>query len=119
LTLIDPFTWRHPVARQADDQKFIEWRARLARHAKSGLTVARFCDREDVTVATFHYWRRKCGGEAAEPELTRAEFAPVEVVHGSGVTIRFPGGAVMEIPETREDLLRALVAALAGGSEPC
>jgi hypothetical protein len=107
------------VARQADERKFIEWRSRLTRHAKSGLTVARFCEREDVAVATFHYWRRKCRGEVVTPELTRAEFAPVEVVHGSGVTIRFPGGAVMEIPDPREDVLRALVAALAGGSEPC
>ncbi len=107
------------MARQADERKFIDWRARLARHAKSGLTVAGFCEREDVAVATFHYWRRKCQGEAATREQPRAEFAPVEVVHGSGVTIRFPGGAVMEIPEPREDLLRAVIAALAGGSEPC
>ena len=107
------------MARQSDDRKLIEWRVRLARHAKSGLTVARFCEREDVAVATFHYWQRKCRGEPAVSELPRAEFAPVEVVHGSGVTIRFPGGAVMEIPEPREDLLRVLVAALAGGSEPC
>lgn len=107
------------MARQADQRKFIEWRSRLARHEKSGLTVARFCEREDVAVATFHYCRRKCLGEVATPELTRAEFAPVEVVQGSSVTIRFPGGAVMEIPEPREDLLRVLVAALAGGSAPC
>jgi hypothetical protein len=52
LTLINLFTRRHPVARQADERKLIEWRARLARHAKSGLTVARFCEREDVAVAT-------------------------------------------------------------------
>ena len=83
------------MPRQADERKFTEWRSRLARHAKSGLTVAGFCEREGVAVATFHYWRRKCQGGAATRELPRAEFAPVEVVHGSGVTIRFPGGAVM------------------------
>jgi hypothetical protein len=107
------------VARQADERKFLEWRGRLARHAKSGLTVARFCDREDIAVATFHYWRRKCGGEAATPEPTRPQFTPVEVVGGGSVTIRFPGGTVMEIPEPDEDLLRVVIGALTSGSEPC
>lgn len=51
------------MARQADERKFLEWRGRLARHAKSGQTVARFCEREDVAVATFHYWRRRYGGD--------------------------------------------------------
>ena len=117
--MVHQFSRRHPVARQADERKFIEWRSRLARHVKPGLTVARFCEREDVAVATFHYWQRKCRGEVVTPELKRAELAPVEVVHGGGVTIRFPGGAMMEIPEPLEDVLRALVAALTGGSEPC
>jgi hypothetical protein len=35
------------------------------------------------------------------------------------VTIRFAGGAVMEIPEDREDLVKAVARALAGESEPC
>ena len=107
------------MARHADERRFLEWRGRLARHAKSGLTVARFCEREDVAVATFHYWRRKCRGAAASQEQPRPEFTPVEVVHGASVTIRFPGGTVMEIPEPREDLVRALAAALSGGSGPC
>jgi hypothetical protein len=40
-------------------------------------------------------------------------------VGGGSVTIRFPGGAVMEIPEPDEDLLRAVIGALTSGSEPC
>ena len=107
------------MAREPDQRKRAEWRSRLARHAKSDLTVARFCARENVAVATFHYWRRKCRDEAAVAEEPPAEFTAVEVVNGGSVTIRFPGGAVMEIPEPRESLLRAVIGALAGGCEPC
>ena len=107
------------MAREPDRRTCAEWRSRLARHAKSGLTVARFCDREDVAVATSHDWRPKCRDEATVAEEAPAEIAAVEVVNEGSVTIRFPGGPVMEIPDPRENLLRSVIGVLAGGSEPC
>ncbi len=80
--------------------------------------MSRFCGREGVSIAAFHYWRRKCQVAEVNSEPPRAQFAPVEVVHAGSVTIRFPGGAVMESPEPREALLRAVIGALAGGSGP-
>jgi hypothetical protein len=50
------------MARQEDPRKLAEWQQRLRRFAKSGLTVARLCARERVSVPTFWYWRRKCKG---------------------------------------------------------
>ena len=44
---------------------------------------------------------------------------PVEVVSRQAVTIRFVSGAVMEIPEEREDLVKAVVRALASEAQPC
>ncbi|MFN7811353.1 MAG: IS66 family insertion sequence element accessory protein TnpA, partial [Planctomycetia bacterium] len=43
------------MARQGDRRKLAEWRQRLQRFEKSGLTVAGFCARERVSVPTFWY----------------------------------------------------------------
>jgi hypothetical protein len=48
-----------------------------------------------------------------------ARFDPVEVMSRQAVTIRFAGGAVMEIPEDREDLVKAVVLALTTEAAPC
>ena len=49
------------MARCGDDRKRAEWRERLARFSGCGLTVARFCEAEQVSVAAFYQWRRKLG----------------------------------------------------------
>jgi hypothetical protein len=113
------------MGRQSDPRKAAAWERRLARFSESGLTVGRFCDREGVSIATFHDWQRKIGDvSAAEaawstPTAPVARFDPVEVVSRQAVTIRFASGAVMEIPEDREDLVRALVIALMTEAVPC
>jgi len=81
--------------------------------------VARFCARERVSVPTFWYWRRKCAGTDSAPVTMPATFSPVEVVGGRSVTLRFPAGAVLEIPEDRPDLVRVAIEATAGASQPC
>ena len=113
------------MSRHSDPRKAAAWERRIARFSDSGLTVARFCVREGVSIATFHYWQRKIrdvsANEAAwsTPALPRAHFDPVEVVSRQAVTIRFASGAVMEIPEDREDLVKAAVRALASEAQPC
>jgi hypothetical protein len=42
-----------------DTEKVRQWRVRLARFARSGLTVARFCRGEAVSVPSFYHWRKK------------------------------------------------------------
>lgn len=49
------------MARRLDSEKDAEWRKRLERFTRSGLTVARFCDGERASVASFYYWRKKLG----------------------------------------------------------
>jgi len=113
------------MGRQSDPRKAAAWERRLARFGDSELTVARFCDREGVSIATFHYWQRKLRDASVEetawatPAAPVARFDPVEVVSRQAVTIRFAGGAVMEIPEDREDLVQAAVRALLGAPAPC
>ena len=113
------------MSRQSDPRKTAAWERRIARFGNSGLTVARFCVREGVSIATFHYWQRKLRDASATeeswstPTLPVARFDPVEVVSRPAVTIRFASGAVMEIPEDREDLVKAVVSALASEAQPC
>jgi len=108
------------MGRQGDPRKAAQWRRRLARHGASGLPVTRFCAREGVSVSAFEYWRRRLQADAApvgdRPQAPAHDlFSPVEVVSRRSVTIRFAGGAVMEIPE---DLLTTALRTLAE-APPC
>ena len=42
-----------------DFGKSREWAERLERYERSGLTVARWCESEEVSEASFYYWRKK------------------------------------------------------------
>ena len=59
------------MARRHDARKDAEWRKRLKRFGRSGLTVARFCKAEGVSVASFFYWRKKLE-QAASPRRRRS-----------------------------------------------
>jgi hypothetical protein len=107
------------MARQGDQRKVAEWQQRLRRFGKSGLTISRLCAHERVSVPTFGYWRRKCAGVAASPLVAPATFTSVEVVGGRAVTLRFPAGAVLDIPEDRPDLVRVAIEAVARVAQPC
>ena len=113
------------MGRQTDPRKAAAWERRLDRFGESGLTVARFCDREGVSIATYHYWQRKLRDPSlaetawAMPAAPSARFDPVEVVSRQAVTIRFAGGAVMEIPEDREDLVKVAILALVSEAALC
>ena len=67
-----------------------------------------------VSTATFHSRQRKHRDVTANevtawsrPAGAVAHFDPVDVVSRQALTLRFAGGAVMELPEDREDLLTA------------
>ena len=41
-----------------------QWRERLERQRRSGLSIAEFCRKEGVSAVTFHTWKRKLRDEA-------------------------------------------------------
>ena len=53
------------MSRGLDSGKSREWADRLERHESSGLTVARWCESERVSEASFYYWRKKLRAEKA------------------------------------------------------
>ena len=50
------------MPRSTNAVKLATWRARFELFDSGNQTIAEFCRRESVSVATFHYWRRRVGG---------------------------------------------------------
>jgi hypothetical protein len=96
------------MTRVSGEQRVAEWRGRLERYRGAGLTVARFCSGEGVSVPSFYHWRRRLGEGAVTPS-SGAGFVPVRVVGSASVAVFLPGGTRLEIPLADR---RALVAAL-------
>ena len=109
------------MARPIDPRKSAAWQRRLQQFTASSMTVSKFCDRENVSVATFHYWRQRLAPQQPEQvsRLAAPVFQAVDLLSQRAVVIRFASGGVMEIPEDRVDLVRIAIATLAGEPEPC
>jgi hypothetical protein len=103
------------MSRRMDRKKLAQWRERLGRHEKSGLTTAAFCRQERVSISLWKYWRRRieqASLEAAPPRAPQRQseaFQPVEIIPRRSVLVRFPSGATMEIPDDRVDLVRLAI----------
>ena len=114
------------MGRGVDRRKLAAWRRRLARQEASGLTVAAFCRRERVSVSLWKYWQRQVEREAPiahgmAPLPPAMPFAAVEIIPRRSVFLRFAGGATMEIPDDRIDLVRLAIDRMAMQVEarPC
>ena len=118
------------MARRSDAGKDAKWRKRLERFTRCGLTVARFCDGERVSVASFYYWRKKLV-ETASRRRTRSRpgvFRQVAVVPAppamipdtlaevpasSRISIQLPCGTRIEVDAGHLDAVRAVVGEVA------
>lgn len=120
-----------------DTEKLAEWRERLDRFTRSGLTVARFCARDRVSESAFYRWREKLGQAVlrrripARPGAFRqvavlsappavawraAEVSPAVdtgVSAAPGVSIHLPRGTRIDVPATHLDAVRAVIAEVA------
>ena len=63
------------VSRQ-DVEKERAWGVRFERFRASGLSVARFCEQERVSVHTFYYWAKRVGSNSARPSPSAAGNPP-------------------------------------------
>ena len=109
------------MARPTDPRKSLAWQRRLQQFTASGMTVSKFCDRKNVSVATFHYWRQRLAAQQPEQvsRLAAQVLQAVDLLSQLAVVIRFTAGGVMEISEDRVDLVHIAIATLAGEPEPC
>jgi hypothetical protein len=84
--------------------KFSEWQGRFERFRRAGLSVARFCATEGVSVPSFDQWRKKLSagtltGSVGSVSLgSTSSFAAVRLVGAASVAAWLPGGTRLEIP---------------------
>lgn len=128
------------MGRGLDSAKREAWRRRLREFAGSGESIARFCDREGVSVTSFYRWRQAIEsqgidhGTAASRVRTVADgpgarmtFLPVAISPGASsradesaasdrsarIEVLLPGGVRLLVPGGDAVLVRTVIAALA------
>lgn len=97
------------------------WQRRIQRFSRSRLTVAEFCDREQVSVAAFYQWRRKLVALGQSSAATAQAqgclsaqvvsgspngFVPVRVWQSSAIEVRLPNGVALTLPAGELEVLR-------------
>ena len=63
------------VSRQ-DVEKRRAWEMRFERFRASGLSVARFCEQERVSMHTFYYWAKRVGSNSTRPSTSATANSP-------------------------------------------
>jgi hypothetical protein len=113
------------VPRTPDLELHALWRERIRRQVHSGLTIAQFCTRECLSLASFHAWKRRLRlVDLADhrPALpARSAFLPVTVrvvehpaVEPLPIEADLPNGIRLRIPTANARLACRLVRAVAG-----
>jgi hypothetical protein len=103
-----------------DVQKRRVWAERLRRHRSSGLTVARFCASEGVSVHTFFYWsKRIAAGSSSRSDATDRRREPAGHSYLAAGTappalVRFHFNTAVEVsvPADCLDAIRCLASCL-------
>jgi hypothetical protein len=77
-----------------------EWQTIMKRFKKSGLTVAAFCEREEISASAFNDWKRKLSvkveKKASFVELTPSAPPPRASLPARGeFELSLPGGVVL------------------------
>ena len=91
--------------RAGSSEKVAEWTARLERWKASGLSVARFSEREGVSAVSIYLWRKKLAtaprSTAMVPASIASPFQRVQLVTSSltsqSPVIRLPQGVSIEL----------------------
>ncbi len=110
------------MARSSDSDKAVAWRRRVRRFERSGLTVARFCQQEGISKASFYRWRNKLA-ERRPPTRRRDQTPAFQAVHvatciptetraDAPLSIQLPGGVRVDVPAQNLDVVRAVLAEL-------
>jgi hypothetical protein len=104
----------------------------LRRYANSGVTVAKFCASEGVSVPSFYHWRKKLSVEPSSGDKLRASakspvFRPVTMIAASpALSVQLSHGTRVELATSDLNVIRAVVAelvradhSLGDGETPC
>lgn len=96
-----------------------EWAGLVAEQARSGQTIAHFCQSRNLVKATFMYWRTKLARATEQPEQQAAPsegfvtIVPRPKAPSGNIVLRGRCGVEAEVPPgTPLDTLQALITAL-------
>jgi hypothetical protein len=108
-----------PASPRSRDAVRQSWLTRLARFAKSGLSVTAFCRTEGISSQAFYYWKHKLAAQGAAPDSEQTRLLPVQLLaQPAPVEVVLPHGPVLRLaPGCDLAFVRRLVAAL--GDDPC
>lgn len=123
------------MARMTDPAKRDTWRRRLTAFDRGDSSVAEFCRRAGVSVASFYQWRRRLRLSAAAPCVPKrgrglaggqdvrsafprrtapaVSFVPVEITGRSNIEVHLPNGARVIVPCHDRKAIRTVIAAVA------
>lgn len=104
------------MSRTPSPSKRSLWRDRLRRFGRSNLSVADFCQREQVSVASFYQWRRKLDDTSTSTDRrspTRENFVPVQVAVVAELQVAFPNGTRLTLPAHDHELVKRFIEAIA------
>jgi hypothetical protein len=76
------------MARQMNQALWDQWRQRLRGQRESGLSIAAFCRRENLSPHGFHVWRRKLRKATAGQHASRRAAAAQPSRRRQGVVLR-------------------------------
>jgi len=109
------------MARRLDGEKRRDWEERFLHFRASGLTVARFCANERVSVNTFYYWSKRMGRRSTTARSAEGEGASggsrdselrrrVSAVATNTALVHFRLGAAVKVsvPANCLDVIRCL-----------
>lgn len=108
------------MAREIDEGKRREWRERLERLERSGLTVVAFCVAEEVSMPSFFQWKRRLGRGSAERrpakgrviktgEIEQPKFLPVRIAIAAQVELELNNGVRVRVPANDAAAIHAVV----------
>jgi transposase len=117
--------------REPDPVKELRWRRLLEQQRDSGLSVRAFCDRHDLAVQSFYWWRRRladrerpasapdrCGAVPTAPLFLPVHVRPDDPLPADGVEVLLANGRRLRFgPGVEPQRLAALAAALE--ATPC
>ena len=114
------------MVREVSSRPESEWRGRLAKFRRSGLTVAEFCQREGVSSPSFYQWRSRLERQEQKPNRRsshgarkagkRGPFVAISVSSAAIAEIEFRNGVRVRIPVADAEALRIV---LRTGSDVC
>jgi hypothetical protein len=110
-----------------NESRALAWKERLAAQQQSGLSIAEYCRREEISPPSFYVWRKRLRRQKASRRNQTARsirtnsrlFVPVRLASGAepvgGLRIELPGGTVVTLPaEASTELVTTALRAVLG-----